>query len=96
MVEHPIVIVGTAEVKLLIVFADPGTNRLCLAEIERRGLHTLQFSRGNQSCVNRSKPRCAKRKLVVQDIALAGKIEVGMIGQIDDRRLVSSGGIFDS
>ena len=96
-VGNPIVVVTSCQLQLLIVGGNSRAHRRSLSEIQGRALHAANFSRGDEVGIHRSEIAGMNGDLVPENIAFAltGKVEVGMIGQIDDRGLIRSGGIIN-
>src|SRR5689334_10398444 len=97
MVQHKIMVVASAELKLLVILIDAGAYFRRLPEIERRFCHWLNFSRRNQSAVHRSEAVCVEHEFFVQDgaAARAAQIEVRMVGQVHDCVFVRRGAVVD-
>ena len=90
-------VVAFAELDLLIVGIDARADGGGLGEIERRAGDGLQFAGGDQVGVHGGEAVGIDHDFVAQDVAfaLAGEVEVGVVGQVDDGRLVGGGGVVD-
>ena len=84
--ENPIVIVAAAEFELLIVCADALADGVRLAEIEGRAVHFAKLAGGDQAGVDGREPAGVDGEDMIEDFTgtWAGKIEIGVVGQIDD------------
>src|ERR1022692_348575 len=96
VIEDPVVVVAVAETKLFIVGVDAGSDGCRFAKIKGGGVYGLQFASRNQGGIDRSEAGGIQRELMVEDVAVGGKIEIGVIGQVDDGILVGGGRVFDA
>src|ERR1035441_6040845 len=78
-VDYPVVIVAAAELKLLVVLADARANGRWRPEVKGRAVHRLQLTRRDQRAVHGRELVRRDRDLVIQDVAFAGQIEIGML-----------------
>ena len=86
-----------AELDLLVVGIDARANGGGLRKVERSAIDGLQFTGGNQAGIDRREFRSVQREHVAEDVAfaLAGEIEVGVIGEVDDGVFVGGRGVID-
>ena len=94
--EHPVVVVALAELELLVVLVDAGADGGGLAEVKRRAVHGRQFAGRDQGAVHRGVSVGGDHDDVAEDVAFAGEIEIGVLGQVDDGVLVGGGGVFEA
>src|SRR6516164_3252549 len=96
-IEHPVLIVASAKIQLLIVVPDAGSDLHRLLEIERSAGHGPQFASRNQTLVDWSEPARSDHQFVPQDVAGSTilEVEVRMLREIDDRRFIRLSSIFD-
>ena len=90
-VEHEVVVVAAAEDDLLRAgVADPLADRVRRREVERRAGHRRDLAGRDRGRVDRRVVGGHQLQLVVVGAAgaLAGEVEVGVVGQVDDRRRV--------
>ena len=89
-VEDVIMVISPSQAHLLIVVVDPRSDGRGLVEVQRRSCHRGQLAGGDERRVDGRIPVCRDHHLVVENISLplAGKVEVTVIGQIEDRVLV--------
>ncbi len=96
LVDDPVVIVAASELELFVVLPDARPNGRRSAEIKRRIVYRPQFPRRNQRRVNRREAVGQNRDLVVENVAFAGQVEIGMLREIDDRVLVGLGPVLQA
>ena len=72
-------------------------DRLGAGEVHRRALDRLELAQRDQRVVDRQVAVGVERQLVVEHVARAGagQVPVGVVGQVDDRRLVGRGRVLD-
>ena len=95
--QDKVVVVTTAEFYLLIVGIDARADGGGFAKVEGRAGDVAQLSSRNQAGIHGSELVGGNHQLVGENVAvtLAGEIEVGVIGEIDDGFFVGGGGIID-
>ena len=95
-VQHPVMVIAMTPVQLFIVRVNPRSNGGRFAKIKGRRFHRLQLTRRNQPGIHGREARCMDCELMVQNVALASQIEIGVISQIDDGVFVCRCRILDS
>ena len=82
--------------ELFIVGVNPFSDSSRFAEIKRSSIHRFQFASWDQPSVHRREARSIQRQLMLENraLALSGKIEIGVIGEIDHGVFIGRGGIF--
>src|SRR5262249_15951527 len=96
-VKHPVMIVTSTKLQLLVVIPDPSPDRGRLVEIERRAGDGLQLPGWNQTFVDGGELAGLDHQFVAQNVAGSSifQVEVGMVSKIDNGRLIRLGGILD-
>ncbi len=96
-VEDVIMVISPSQAHLLIIVVDPRSDGGRFVEVQRRSRHRGQFAGGNEPRVDRSIAVCRNHHQVVENVSLplAGKVEVTVIGQIEDRVLIGGGEVLD-
>ena len=96
-IQNKVVVVAPAEFNLLVIGVDARPNGCGLAEVKWSAFDLPQFAGGNQRVVHRSEPVGVDLNLVLQDVALAlaGEIEVRVVGEIQHRVFVGGRGVVD-
>ena len=87
-IQHPVVIVPAAVPDLRIVGVDPRADARRPAEIERRAVDRRELAGGNQRGVHRRETIGVDRQSMIEDVAASGEIEITVLCEVDDRRLV--------
>ncbi len=87
-VQNPVVIVAVAELQLLIIRFDALADRDRLAEIEWRAGDGAKLAGGDERGVDPRETVGMDGDDVAENIAIAFQIEVGMIGEVEDRVFV--------
>src|SRR5437868_3130401 len=88
-VDYPVVIVAAAETNLLVRCRDPRTDRRRSPEVEWGPRDGRDFASRDEGRID----RCERRRIYLDDVAedvavpFAAEIPVGMLREIDDRRL---------
>ena len=92
-VDHPVVIIAVSQNQLFIVLVDAFADRSGLAEVHGRALDRPQLAGRNQGLVHRRKPVSVEQEMVPKNVAvaLAGQIEIRMLGKIERRGFVGGG-----
>ena len=90
-------IISATQRDLLVLGVDSLADRMRSAEIERSALDAAQLAGRDEAFVDRRELVSVDRHLVAEDIAFtrAREVEIGMVGQVDDRVLVGCGGVVD-
>ena len=89
-VEYPVVVVTAADHELLEAVADPVSDRGRPGEVHRRTRHRIDCACRDQRRIHRGVVRRVQLQDVIVDRAgaLAFQVPVGVVRQVDDRRLV--------
>ena len=96
-VEHPVMIVTSTKLQLLVVIPDPSSDRGRLVEIERCAGDGSQLPGWNQTLVDGGELAGLDHQFMPQDVAGSSifQVEVGMVSKIDNGRLIRLGGVLD-
>ena len=96
-VEDKIMVVAQAEFNLLVVRIHPCADGCGLPKVEGRSFHRAKFAGRDEGFVHGSEFIRSNHQLMAEDVALAGsfQVEIGVIGQVEDGRLVGRGFVFD-
>lgn len=97
-VEDPVVVISLSVVELVIIGIDVLANELCLAEIHRGPFDRSDLAGGHERVVHRGEIGGVDVKLIILDAVIgriSGKVEIGMVGHVDDRGLVGGGLVTD-
>src|SRR5262249_55566187 len=96
-VEHPVMIVTSTKLQLLVLIPDPSSDRGRLGEIERCARDGSQLPGWNQALVDGGELVGLDHQFVPQDVAGSSifQVEVGMVSKIDNGRLIRLGGVLD-
>ena len=89
-VEHPVVVVTAADHELLEAVADPVSDRGRPGEVHRRAGHRIDCAGRDQRRIHRGVVGRVELQDVIVDRSgsLAFEVPVGVVRQVDDRRLV--------
>ena len=88
-------VVPVSKFQLLIIRVDPRADGRWLAEIERCAFNFPQFTGWNQRAINRRKLIGVDRHYVLEDVALAGQVEIGVVREVQHGVLVRRGRVFN-
>ena len=80
---------------LLVLRINQGTDGSRLAQVHGRIVHRSNFTGGNQGFINRREEIRMELDVVIENVSSSRQIEIGMVGQIEDRRFVSHSTIID-
>ena len=87
---HPTIIVAFAILQGREILLDLGSDRLELLEVHRCSRHGIWLSNRNEGLIGRQIDRSVQLKLMSEDVSIAFSVEVelGVVGEVDHRRLV--------
>ncbi len=82
---------------MLVIVIDPRSDGRWLVEVQGRSRHRGQLAGGDESGVDGGVAVRGNHHQVVENVSLpfAGKVEVAVIGQIQDRVLIGGGKVLD-
>ncbi len=92
IIDNKIMIVTVAQFQLLVVLVDARADGGGLTKIKRRSVDGPEFASRNERRIHGCEAIRFDLDLVSKSIPVAGEIEVGMLGQVDNGRLVSGRG----
>ena len=90
-------VISPAQTHLLVTVVDPRADGRCLMEVQRRSRYWRQLAGGNESRVDGGVAIRGNGHQVVENVPLplARKVEVAVIGEIEDRVLIGGGEVLD-
>jgi len=86
-------VVAVSQAQLIVVGIDAGAHSRRFAKIKRCRLDRFKFPGGNQVGIDGSESGSVESELVIEDIALSlsREIELRVVGEVHDGRLVGGG-----